>query len=76
MNATKILRSALGAAALCAAMVLGEAVVDPGKTASADKWQYYMSNSGDYCEGCCSIPNSLCCNFSDACRRTPLQPGG
>jgi hypothetical protein len=69
-----LVRSTLGLGAVGALMVLGEATARPGQVARADDWQWYISNVGEYCEGCCSIQGSFCCRFSDACRRTPIRP--
>lgn len=55
------------AAVLASAMVFGEAAVRPEQTALAVQWQYYISNTGEYCEGCCSS-GSLCCDIGAACR--------
>lgn len=55
---------AVGAAA---ALSLGEAVVRDTQVAHADNWQYYASNLGGYCEGCCSA-RSICCEVGYACK--------
>ena len=66
-------KRALALGALGALMVMGEAALRPEQAAHADNWQYYLSNLGEYCEGCCAT-GSLCCRFNDACRREPLRP--
>lgn len=48
-------------------MVLAEPATGTEKTAEAAYWQFYLSSSGSYCEGCCS-PGSYCCDLDSECK--------
>lgn len=51
---------------LAAALLLGEAGTRSGQEAHADDWKLYASNTGSYCEGCCT-GSFLCCALDKPC---------
>lgn len=67
----KRIAGAVAVLATSAGMLFGEAMIRPEKTAQADSWQYFLSNVGAYCEGCCWGGNNLCCSSSNRCRIDP-----
>lgn len=67
----KRVAGAVAVVVAAAGMLMGEPLVRPDRTAQADSWQYFLSNVGAYCEGCCWGGGHLCCSSSSACRIEP-----
>jgi hypothetical protein len=51
---------------LALGLSLGEAGLRSGQEAHADEWKFFASNTGSYCEGCCT-GNFLCCSLDNPC---------
>jgi len=68
---------AITAPLVAAGLTLAAPGVNGSQEAQAYQWQYYISNTGAYCEGCCGV-NSLCCSIGFPCSvKAPAEsPGG